>query len=55
MLRLVEAVSHGKDKANSGNDAEGAWIALNKPELIDDSAQRMSLKFAGEAFSRVEP
>jgi hypothetical protein len=25
---------------NAGNDAEGAWIALNKPELADDGAQR---------------
>jgi predicted nucleic acid-binding protein len=27
---------------NAGNDAEGAWIALNKPELVDDAAQRFS-------------
>ena len=33
---------------NAGNDAEGAWIALNKPELVDDAAQRMALKFNNE-------
>jgi len=33
---------------NAGNDAEGAWIALNKPELIDSAAQRISLKFNKE-------
>ena len=33
---------------NAGNDAEGAWIALNKPDLVDDAAQRMALKFNKE-------
>jgi hypothetical protein len=33
---------------NAGNDAEGAWIALNKPELADDGAQRVALEFNKE-------
>lgn len=33
---------------SSGTDAEGAWIALNKPELVDDVAQQMALKFNAE-------
>jgi len=33
---------------NGGTDAEGAWIALNKPELVDDVAQQMALKFNTE-------
>ena len=33
---------------NGGADAEGAWIALNKPELVDDVAQQTALKFNAE-------
>jgi hypothetical protein len=43
---------------NAGNDAEGAWIALNKPELADDAAQRVALEFNKEqenANSRICP
>ena len=29
---------------NGGADAAGAWIALNKPELVDDVAQQMAFK-----------
>jgi hypothetical protein len=36
---------------NAGNDAEGAWVALNKPELVDDAAQLMALKFNAERES----
>ena len=36
---------------NAGNDAEGAWIALNKPELADDAAQRVALEFNKERES----
>ena len=30
---------------NAGDDANGAWIALNKPVLIDATAQEISIKF----------
>ena len=30
---------------NAGDDAVGAWIALNKPELADETAQRLALEF----------
>jgi hypothetical protein len=30
---------------NAGDEAEGAWAALNSPDLIDEAAQRMSLDF----------
>lgn len=33
---------------NAGDEATGAWIALNKPDLIDEAAQRMSLDFNAE-------
>jgi hypothetical protein len=33
---------------NAGNDAEGAWIAINKPELVDAEAQRIALAFNRE-------
>jgi hypothetical protein len=33
---------------NSGDDAEGAWIAINKPERVDAVAQRMALEFNRE-------
>jgi hypothetical protein len=33
---------------NDGADAEGAWIALNKPELVGDVAQQTALKFNAE-------
>lgn len=33
---------------NAGNDAEGAWIALNKPELADGAAQCVALEFNKE-------
>jgi hypothetical protein len=33
---------------NAGNDAEGAWIALNRPELVDEAAQLMAWKFNQE-------
>lgn len=33
---------------NAGSDAEGAWIALNKPDLIDEAAQRIALDFNAE-------
>lgn len=33
---------------NAGDEAEGAWVALNKPDLIDEGAQRMSLDFNAE-------
>ena len=33
---------------NGGTDAEGAWIALNKPELVDEVAQQIALKFNAE-------
>jgi hypothetical protein len=33
---------------NSGDEAEGAWIALSDPELLDAQAQRMALEFNGE-------
>jgi hypothetical protein len=33
---------------NGGKDAEGAWIALNKPELVDVAAQRIALQFNNE-------
>jgi len=33
---------------NRGTDAEGAWIALNKPELVDHVAQQTALKFNAE-------
>ena len=33
---------------NAGNDAEGAWIALNKPELVDEAAQTIAWKFNQE-------
>ena len=52
--QLIIAACQGyarRDRAltlNAGNDAEGAWIALNKPELVDDAAQRMSLEFNKE-------
>src|SRR5260221_58314 len=36
---------------NAGDDAEGAWIALNKPELADDEAQRVALVFNKERES----
>src|SRR4051812_43119528 len=44
--QLIIAVCQGyarRDQTltlNTGNDAEGAWIAINKPELADDAAQR---------------
>ena len=33
---------------NTGDDAEGAWIAINKPELADDAAQSVALQFNQE-------
>lgn len=33
---------------NAGTDAEGAWISLHKPELIDAAAQRMAWEFNQE-------
>jgi hypothetical protein len=33
---------------NGGADAEGAWIALNDPKLVDAAAQRMALSFNQE-------
>lgn len=52
--QLIVAACKGyarRDKAltlNAGSDAEGAWIALNKPELADDAAQRVALEFNKE-------
>jgi len=52
--QLIIAACQGyarRDRAltlNSGNDAEGAWIALNKPDLADDTAQRIALQFNEE-------
>lgn len=52
--QLIIAACQGyarRDRAltlNAGNDAEGAWIALNKPELVSDAAQRMALEFKRE-------
>jgi hypothetical protein len=33
---------------NAGDEAAGAWVALNKPDLIDEAAQGMSLDFNAE-------
>ena len=33
---------------NAGSDAEGAWIALNKPALVAEAAQRIALDFNAE-------
>ena len=33
---------------SGGDDAEGAWIALNDPTLVDAQAQRMALEFNRE-------
>ena len=52
--QLIIAACQGyarRDRAltlNAGNDAQGAWIALNKPELVDGAAQRMALEFNNE-------
>ncbi len=52
--QLIIAACQGyarRDRAltlNSGNDAEGAWIALNNPELVDGAAQRMAVGFNNE-------
>jgi hypothetical protein len=52
--QLVIAVCQGyarRDQTltlNTGNDAEGSWIAINRPELADDAAQRVALEFNKE-------
>jgi len=52
--QLIIAVCQGyarRDQTltlNTGHDAEGAWIALNRPELADDAAQRVALEFNKE-------
>lgn len=33
---------------NAGSDAEGAWVALNDPTLVDEAAQRLALDFNAE-------
>jgi hypothetical protein len=33
---------------NAGSDAEGAWIALNDPTQVDETAQRLALDFNKE-------
>jgi hypothetical protein len=33
---------------NAGDEAEGAWIALNHPELLDGEAQKLTLTFNEE-------
>jgi hypothetical protein len=33
---------------NAGSDAEGAWIALNDPTQVDETAQRLALDFNEE-------
>jgi hypothetical protein len=52
--QLIIAVCQGyarRDQTltlNTGNDAEGAWIALNRPELADSAAQRVAVGFNKE-------
>jgi hypothetical protein len=36
---------------SGGSDAEGAWIALNDPKLVDAEAQRLALEFNRERES----
>jgi len=52
--QLIVAVCQGyarRDQIltlNTGDDAEGSWIALSRPDLADDAAQRVALEFNKE-------